>query len=249
MYTGSLVKRRHILILTLIVLAFGLVGSRAGTAQVGKESAETPDKRFTKTFDVDKKNLVPTGRNPFFILEPGYTLMLAGKDEGENATVEIKVLDETREIDGVETRVVRETEKVDDEVVEVSMNFFAIDKTSNSVFFFGEDVDIFEDGKVVDHEGAWRSGEDGAKFGLIMPGIQLLGARYFQEMAPDVALDQAETVGISETVETPAGTFKNSLKTLETTPLEPEISENKFYAPGIGIIQDGDLKLVESGFE
>jgi hypothetical protein len=32
----------------------------------------------------------------------------------------------------------------------------------------------------------------------------------------------------------PFGTFSNALRILETTPLEPEVRENKFYAPGVG---------------
>ena len=235
-----------ILILLIIGSTAGLIGIKGSAAKAVDESNASSKKRFTRDFNVDKNNLGPTGRNPFFVLEPGYTIVLQGKDEGEKATVEIKVLDQTREIDGVVTRVVRETERIDDEVVEISMNFFAIDKVSNSVFYFGEDVDLFKNGEVESHEGTWRSGVDGARFGLMMPGIQLLGARYFQEVAPDVALDKAETVGVSETVKTPAGTFKDSLKTLETTPLEPDVKENKIYAPGIGLVQDDNLKLART---
>jgi len=71
----------------------------------------------------------------------------------------------------------------------------------------------------------------------------LLGARYFQEIAPEVAMDRAEITSLTEVVETPAGTFKKCLKTRETTPLEPDAEEFKWYAPGIGLIQDGVLKL------
>ena len=53
---------------------------------------------------------------------------------------------------------------------------------------------------------------------------------------------------LSETVETPAGNFKNCLKTEETTPLEPDNTEYKYYAPGVGLVKDGPMKLVRSGF-
>jgi hypothetical protein len=43
---------------------------------------------------------------------------------------------------------------------------------------------------------------------------------------------------------TPAGTFKQVLRTEETTPLEPGEKEYKLYAPGVGLIQDNTLKLV-----
>jgi hypothetical protein len=147
----------------------------------------------------------------------------------------------------VETRVVEERETKDGKLVEVSRNFFAISRRTNSVFYFGEEVDIFKDGKVVGREGEWLAGQKGARFGLMMPGQVLLKARHYQEIAPKVAMDRAEIVGMSATVNTPAGEFKNCLKVEETTPLEPGTKEYKYYAPGIGLLQDGSLKLVRYG--
>jgi hypothetical protein len=60
-------------------------------------------------------------------------------------------------------------------------------------------------------------------------------------------MDRAEIVSLVETVRTPAGEFKNCLKTAETTPLEPGVREFKYYARGVGLIQDGSLKLVKYG--
>lgn len=167
--------------------------------------------------------------NPYFILEPGYQLVF----EGGKERLTITVLDETKTIAGVETRVVDERETKDGKLTEVSRNFFAISKRTNSVFYFGEEVDIFKDGKVVGREGAWLAGEKGARFGLMMPGQVLLKARHYQEIAPKVAMDRAEIVSMSATVKTPAGEFKNCLKVEETTPLEPGTKEYKYYAPGI----------------
>jgi hypothetical protein len=77
-----------------------------------------------------------------------------------------------------------------------------------------------------------------------MPGVQLVGARYYQEVAPGVALDRAETVAIDRVVETPAGTFEECLETRETTPLEPSSKELKLYAPDVGLVKDGGAELV-----
>jgi hypothetical protein len=199
--------------------------------------------KFTDTFMQDQCKFSSTGKNPFFILQPGLELVLEGEEDGDNVQVTITVLDETKEITGVETRVVRERETRNGVLVEVSKNYFAVCKPTNSVFYFGEDVNIFEDG-TVSHEGAWRAGVNGAKAGIIMPGTVLLGARYFQEVAPDVALDQAEIVRLDATVSTPFGNFINCLQTKETTPLEPGASGFKFYAPGLGLVKDGDVMLV-----
>jgi hypothetical protein len=218
----------------------------AAVAAAGGGPAEDGSK-WTTTFAVKAADLTSTGRNPYFVLEPGYQLVLEGTDDGEKAGLVITVLDETKTVDGVETRVVEERETRGGRLVEVSRNFFAICGRTNSVFYFGEEVDIYKDGKVASHEGAWRSGSGGARFGLAMPGLPLLGARYHQEVAPGVAMDRAEVVSLSETVKTPAGTFENCLKTEETSPLEPGARESKLYAPGVGLLRDGPVKLVRYG--
>lgn len=216
-----------------VLVSFGL-----GAGAVRQDS-EDP---WTSRFLVDKADLGPTGRNPFFILEPGYVLEFA--DAGEHLT--ITVLDEAREVDGVRTRVVEERETKDGQTVEVSRNFFAISGKTSGVYYFGEEVDLYKDGKVVAHEGAWLSGEKGAKFGLFMPGDALLGARHYQEIAPGEAMDRAEIVSLNETVATPAGEFKDCLKVEETSPLEKG-KGYKYYAPGVGLVRDGSLKLVKHG--
>jgi hypothetical protein len=222
-----------------LCLATGVRGLEAQDAEKERE--------WTGTFAVEKGELSPTGRNPFFILEPGYRLVFAGKEDGEEVGLTITVLDETRTVDGVETRIVEERETKGGKPVEVSRNYFAISRRTNDVFYFGEEVDIYKGGKVVSHEGAWLSGEGGAKFGLAIPGSPLLGARYYQEQAPGKAMDRAEVVSLSVTMDTPAGKFTNVLQTEETTPLEPGEKEPKYYAKGVGLIKDGPCKLVSHG--
>ena len=230
-------KTTAIPLFVLPVLAAGLVAL---------PPAPAAERVFTDTFGVEKTDLSSTGTNRFFILTPGYTLQFEGKEGGRATTLAITVLNETRVVDGVETRVVEERESVDGALVEVSRNFFAISRRTSDVFYFGEDVDIYRDGKIVDHEGAWHSGEKGARFGLMMPGTPLVGARYQQEVAPKVAMDRAEVVSVTETMVTPAGTFAGCLKTEETTPLEKG-REYKLYAPFVGLIQDAGLRLVKYG--
>jgi hypothetical protein len=216
------------------------MGLSVVAAQPGAENSK--QESWTTTFTVEKAELASTGRNPYFILEAGHQSIF----EGGKERLTITVLDETKNVAGVETRVVEERETKDGKLVEVSRNYFAISKRTNSVIYFGEEVDFYKDGKIVNHEGAWLAGERGAKFGLMMPGQVLLQGRYYQEIAPEVAMDRAEILSMSETVATPAGEFKNCLKVEETTPLEADIGY-KFYAPGVGLIQDSELKLVKHG--
>ena len=222
-------------ILTISIILGGLI-------QAAVVQKATNDRSWTNFFAVEKEELTATGRNPYFILEPGYRCVL---ESGPERLV-ITVLNETRLVDNVETRVVEERETMNDRLVEVSRNYFAISKRTNSVFYFGEEVDIYKNGKVVSHEGSWLSGAAGARLGLIMPGQPLLGARYYQEIAPGVAMDRAEIVSLSETVQTSAGNFKDVLKVAETSPLERGV-KYKYYVSGIGLVHDGSVKLVSHG--
>jgi hypothetical protein len=222
------------------VIFIGLLAAQA-TARTTEQKRD--DDLWITEFAVGKRELSPTGRNPYFILEPGYQLVF---EEGKEQLV-ITVLDETKMVDGVLTRVVEERETKGGKLVEVSRNYFAISQLTNDVFYFGEDVDIYKSGQIVGHEGAWLSGVNGARFGLMMPGQVRLQIRYYQEIAPQVAMDRAVIVSLSETVRTSAGEFKNCLKIEETTPLEPGVREYKYYAAGVGLIQDGALKLVKYG--
>jgi hypothetical protein len=201
------------------------------------------DSSWTQQFSFESDELSSTGRNPYFVLEPGNRLVFQQGVE----RLTITVLAETRRVNGVETRVVEERETKDGALVEVSRNYFAISKRTNSVFYFGEDVDMYKDGKVTSHEGAWLAGVAGARPGLMMPGLPLVGGRYYQEIAPGVAMDRAQILSVRGTLDTPAGRFANVLETEETTPLEPGQREIKRYAPGIGLIQDAELKLVSYG--
>jgi hypothetical protein len=215
------------------------------TGCTGTRNPNPPgDSSWQEEFGISECTLVPTGRNEYFVLESGFQLVLEGMIE----KVVITVLDETREVDGVTIRVVEEKEWKYGELIEISRNFFAICKDTNDVFYFGEEVDMYRDGKLASHSGAWLAGKGGARAGLIMPGKPAVGIKYYQEIAPDVAMDRAEIVSLDDTLETPAGSFSNCLKTMEGTALNPLEREFKIYAPGIGLIQDESLLLTRYGF-
>ncbi len=216
----------------------------------------TPDPEFTSSFMLEQCKFKTTGANPYFILKPGYQLFLEGEEDGELIQAQITVLRETEVVDGVKTRVVEEREWVDGVLVEVSRNFFAICKQTNSVVYFGEDVEIFNPDGTTSNDGAWRAGVNGAKAGFIMPGTILLGGRYYQEIAPeDGALDKGEIVGMDEHCAQEALVdlaedfdLEHCVEIVDTTDCDPEAEDTKFYAAGIGIVVDGDLELVEFGF-
>ncbi|HEX5977854.1 MAG TPA: hypothetical protein VFY68_11285, partial [Nitrososphaeraceae archaeon] len=97
------------------------------------------------------------GKNSYFILEPGYQVVLEGEEDSEKLQLVMSVLNETKIVDGVETRVVEEKETEGGNLVEVSRNYFAICNPTNDAIYFGEDVDMYENGNIISHEGAWMA--------------------------------------------------------------------------------------------
>jgi hypothetical protein len=205
----------------------------------GEEDSEGEQtKKWTESFGQENCTFSSVGRNRFFSLEPGYQLVL----ESSSEKVVITVLEQTKKIGNVKTRVIEEREEKNGKLAEVSRNFFAICKEHGDVFYFGEEVDDYKDGKIVAHSGAWRADEANSKAGIIMPGTILLGARHYQEIAPN-AMDRAEIIRDDVTMKTPAGTFRNCIRVEETSGLDPDEKCYKTYAPGVGLIQDEDLLL------
>ena len=231
------------------------------------------DAEFTMDFRLEDCKFKTRGVNPFFILKPGYRLVLESNEEKSVETV----LCDTKEIklDGrkIKTRVVEERAlELDDGewvTVEISRNYFAICKKTNAVYYFGEfsrdcpagfdenDVCTGETGTEEGEStaGSWEAGVDGAMPGLIMPGTPLDGARYFQEIAEEQeAVDRGEIVALGLDVEVPAGNFSGCIEIYDTNPTEADeggcIGENdvKLYCPRVGLVQDQDLKLVQYGF-
>jgi hypothetical protein len=214
---------------------------------------ETDTREYTTGFSSDDcrfKNRYFHHDQPhaYWVMEPGWQVVLEGEDDDEFVRVEITVLNETEWVDGVRTRVIEEREFIDEELYEVSRNFFAICAQTNDVYYFGEDVDFYEDGEIVSHDGSWRAGEDGAEPGILLPGTCLAGARFFQEMYPGEAEDRAEILSISDQ-EVDDVLYEDALVLLEGSPLEsPCDTSIKIFAPGIGMVADEDLVLVEAGF-
>ena len=216
------------------------------------------------------------GKNPYFILMPGYILVLEGEEDGEEIRAEVIVSKKRKRIyvpglGRIKTSVVLEKEWVGGDLVEVSWNYFAICNRTNAVYYFGEKVDVCDDGLEPDsrwnsyscngeepeHPGQWIVGENGAMPGIIMPGTFLLGAKYCQEQAPsddpeEAAVDRGFNEAQHDYWEVDAGTFKNCVEVRDTNPAEgicdPEDGDLKIYCRGIGLVQDEELELTCFGF-
>ena len=217
-----------------------LVGVMMASSLFGQE--------FTSNFNQEGCTFSTTGNNPYYPLLPGHQTLLVGEEVDEDdETVEIShritVTNDTQVIDGVTTRIVQEFEEEDGELVEISYNFIASCRETGDIWYFGEDVEDYEDGEIVSRNGEWRAGVDGATAGIIMPGTPILGARFYEEFATN-AQDRGEVIAMGATMAVPFGSYDDVLETEETNALEPGAAGSKFYARGIGVIKDEALELV-----
>ena len=147
--------------------------------------------------------------------------------------VEVTVTDRTRTVMGVETRVVHDLVTENGVPVEDTFDWYAQDDDGN-IWYFGEDTTEFEDGKPAGHAGAWEAGVDGALPGILLPAEPEVGMTYRQEYYAGEAEDRAKVLSLDEAASVPFGDFTGALQTEDTTPLEPEIVEQKFYVRDIG---------------
>jgi hypothetical protein len=192
--------------------------------------------------------------NPWFSLPIGKELEYEGETDEGMETIEIEITGETKKVLGIKTLVYRDIVWVDGEMVEDTRDYLAQDNAGN-VWYFGEDVDNYEDGEIVDHDGSWLAGVDGAKPGYWMKANPKVGDYYKQEFYEGEAEDEAKVLSVSETVKIDLGTYKNCIKIQDIVPDDPVV-EYKYYCKQVGGLvleekpeEDESIELVEYEIE
>lgn len=170
-----------------------------------------------------------------------YTELRSGSEKVVRA-----VLDRTRTVAGVECLVLAEREYEDGELAEISYNHFAQDGQGN-VWYFGEEVDEYEGGRVVSHGGAWLVGRNADEPCLFMPGRLEVGLRFKRENSPPDAEEFDEIHETDAALTVPAGEYTAVLVVREADKPD-DWKEKKYYAPGVGLISENrKLNLVAPG--
>jgi hypothetical protein len=194
---------------------------------------------------IDPANFVAEIDNPYFPLVPGTTFIYKGQTSQGPSLDVFAVTHNTRVILGVTCVEVRDSVFTDGALTEVTLDWFAQDKNGN-VWYFGENTAELEDGLLTTIDGTFMAGVDGDKPGIIMKAHPAVGDFYRQEFSLGNAEDNAESLSVSESVTVRYGSFNNCLKSQETTPLEPDLLESKFFAPGIGNVLTVDENTGET---
>jgi hypothetical protein len=200
--------------------------------------------------DVADATFVDAVSNPFFPLPAGATWVYEATSDGSVERIEIEVLAEKRTIQGVSATQVRDTVTLDGVIVEDTTDWYAQDTTGN-VWYLGEDTCEFENGQCATRVGAWEWGVDGALPGILMPGTPTVdGQPFFQEYYVGEAQDVGEVIAVGESVVVAAGSFEGCVKTRDTSALDPDLQEYKYYCSGVGLTRveepDATEELIES---
>jgi hypothetical protein len=212
-------------------------------------------------FDTDFAN--PPNPNPYFPLKIGDTWEYAGEDE----QIGIEVLAETKLIEGVRCVVVRDRAEQGGVIVEDTDDWFG-QRKDGTIDYCGEISQNFElfPGdepllpELVDVEGSWKAGREGARPGTLFPGAPAVGQVYRQEFAPGDAEDAARVLSttyafgsddeLDELVPQALAELlcaaDDCVVTAEFSPLSPDAFERKYYAAGIGLFlevapEDGEI--------
>jgi hypothetical protein len=230
-------------------LVAALVGATTATSAPGERLPLSLCARDQNTFTINFDN-------PYFPVTVDQQSVFSAQEQGQTIGLQITVLDVTERFymgrQRVTTRAIEELEWIDanenlvvdpdEDLIEVSRNYYA-QTQDGTVCYFGEDVDIYENGEIVSHEGAWRADDSGHAPGIFMPAEPEEGITYQQEVAPGIAEDEATITRIGRTVTVPAGTFTDTLTVRDFNPLDGSRG-TKMYAPDVGLVRDGPLDLV-----
>jgi len=191
---------------------------------------------------IDPANFSPNVTNKFFPLTPGKTLVYTGTKDGEKALDLVATTSRTRVVAGVTTRVVEDRLYLDNVLAERTSDYYTQDRCGN-VWYFGEDTaELDRHGNVFSTEGSWHAGVDGAQPGVFMQAHPQVGRRFRQEWYEGHAEDVFKVVSRSSRISVPYGSFRHALRTEETTALEPEVLDNKYYVKGIGEVAELSVK-------
>jgi hypothetical protein len=219
--------------LVLVAGCGGSPGDAGGSAQGKVQEAYSPS--------IDPADFTTRIDNKYFPLKPGTTFVYEGRFQGATERDEMAVTHDTRRVMGVKCLVASDRVTEDGGLIEQTYDWYAQDDKGN-VWYFGEDVTEYKNGKVTGHEGSWESGVDGAEPGIAMPADPKSGQTYRQEYSKGVAEDKARVVRLDGSARVPYGSFGHVLVTEEFTPLEPNVVERQYYVAGVGDIIEATVK-------
>jgi hypothetical protein len=184
---------------------------------------------------IDPADFTADITNPYWPMKPGTRWIYSGVEAGSAPQdIVIVVTTATKKLaNGVTARVVRDTARSKGEIIEDTIDWYAQDSEGN-VWYMGENTAEFEEGKIVSRVGSWEAGVEGALPGIMLPGQPQVGQKYRQEYKKGEAEDNGEVLATTHRVEVEAKSSTQALVTMDTSTIEPDVVEHKFYGKGVG---------------
>jgi len=210
----------------------------------------------------------PTFSNPliithvYFPFQPGAIKMSAGKDQGAKTAGLDLYLNETRSLiykgAPVACRILREVAFESGRLVESTDNYFA-QSDDGTVYYFGEVVDNYEDGVIVNHNGSWLVGgpvltTDPSDTGnddeptVFIPANPAVGDVFKPEDLFPIVDETAEIMKTGQKVKVLAGKYTDAIVVQESSKLAPGTAL-KWYVAGVGVVlakSKGEILQLES---
>lgn len=188
--------------------------------------------------------------NPFLPLTERGRCELRGEENGDRIRITRTLLERTEPFtvagSTVEAAVIEDREYENAEIVERVLDYFA-QGDDGTVYYLGKDVDNYEGGKVVNHEGRFRYGHDTNTLGVAMPADPQVGDRWEPEVVGGKAARLTSMVGRASQVEIQGQTYDDLIRVRETEPPSKE-AEFKLYASGTGLVRElppgGRIELI-----
>jgi hypothetical protein len=189
---------------------------------------------------LDPAHFVAVIDNPYYPLPVGRTLIYRGVKDGTSQTDRVHVTSSTKVIEGITATVITDVAKHRGRLLEKTKDWYAQDDQGN-VWYLGENTKAYEPDGTVDTSGSWQAGVDGAEPGIIMEADPRVPDAYRQEYLKGEAEDTAWIVIRGGSVTVPYATVHHVLTSLEFARIEPDVIDQKIYAPGIGIVMETAL--------
>src|SRR6188472_3627250 len=214
--------------------ALGAVG--AGGAKHAGAQSPSPLPRGSDPVTLDPADFSAHIDNAQWPMTVGSRWVYRVTDMADGSTMRqvITVTPRTKLIaDGIRARVVRDVVRDHGKPIEVTSDWYAQDRAGN-VWYFGEHTTAYDKrGKPTDN-GTWQAGVKGALPGIALPAKPCLGLSYREEYAKGIAEDQSRVLAFDAQAQVRAGHYRPALLTEDFSPIEPNVSELKFYAKGSG---------------
>jgi hypothetical protein len=188
--------------------------------------------------------------NLYLPISEFHRCVLAGNDQGPRLRIVRTLLDRTQPFTyrgrTVDTAVVedRVTDLAADQLIERTIDYFAQDD-AGTVYYFGEDVNDYENGKLAGHEGQWRLGRDTREPGVLMPANPGVGDSFKSEDVPGITHETDQVVSERPTARVGGHLYQDVIEVRENAGPPPEV-EYKAYSPGTGVISEanGGIRLL-----